>query len=174
MADLLPAEIDRFTGRWGFLSNFSAATVVLDGQSYRTVEHAFQAAKVLPDQLVFWQPLARKDGLFPWRAVIQEASTPSAAKRLGRRVPLRPGWEAMKIAVMQDLLCQKFSPGRQHLEWLLATHPATLIEGNTWNDTFWGVCQGKGENHLGRLLMTVREVRRQERDSITVQLDPHP
>lgn len=29
-------------------------------------------------------------------------------------------------------------------------------EGNTWGDKFWGVCDGEGENHLGKLLMEVR------------------
>ena len=32
-----------------------------------------------------------------------------------------------------------------------------LIEGNVWNDTFWGVCNGKGHNHLGKILMKVRD-----------------
>ena len=30
------------------------------------------------------------------------------------------------------------------------------IEGNTWNDTFWGVCNGQGQNWLGKILMLVR------------------
>ena len=42
-------------------------------------------------------------------------------------------------------------------EQLLATGEAQLIEGNTWNDTFWGVCKGKGQNWLGRILVEVRE-----------------
>ncbi len=32
-----------------------------------------------------------------------------------------------------------------------------IVERNTWNDTFWGVCKGKGENHLGILLMEIRD-----------------
>lgn len=40
---------------------------------------------------------------------------------------------------------------------LLATGSAELIEGNVWNDTFWGVCRGRGQNHLGRILMEVRD-----------------
>jgi predicted NAD-dependent protein-ADP-ribosyltransferase YbiA (DUF1768 family) len=32
-----------------------------------------------------------------------------------------------------------------------------LIEENTWGDTFWGICKGQGENHLGRLLMQIRD-----------------
>jgi predicted NAD-dependent protein-ADP-ribosyltransferase YbiA (DUF1768 family) len=32
-----------------------------------------------------------------------------------------------------------------------------LIEGNWWGDTYWGVCNGVGENHLGKLLMKIRD-----------------
>lgn len=41
---------------------------------------------------------------------------------------------------------------------LLATGSEELIQGNTWNDTFWGVNHQhpKGLNHLGRILMDVR------------------
>lgn len=39
---------------------------------------------------------------------------------------------------------------------LLATENALLVEGNTWNDTYWGVCNGVGKNTLGQLLMKIR------------------
>jgi len=46
---------------------------------------------------------------------------------------------------------------RKHiLERLLATGDQELIEGNTWGDRFWGVCDGEGQNQLGRLLMELR------------------
>jgi predicted NAD-dependent protein-ADP-ribosyltransferase YbiA (DUF1768 family) len=40
---------------------------------------------------------------------------------------------------------------------LIDTDDHELIEGNWWHDYFWGVCNGKGENHLGKILMDVRE-----------------
>lgn len=46
---------------------------------------------------------------------------------------------------------------------LLATEDVELVEGNSWNDTFWGVCKGVGLNWLGQILMKVRdECRREE------------
>ena len=42
-------------------------------------------------------------------------------------------------------------------EMLLATDDMEIIEGNVWGDTFWGVCDGKGENNLGKVLMEVRQ-----------------
>lgn len=46
---------------------------------------------------------------------------------------------------------------------LLETGDAELIEGNYWHDNTWGQCycprcKNKiGENHLGKLLMKIRE-----------------
>ena len=41
-------------------------------------------------------------------------------------------------------------------EQLLVTGDVGPVEGNNWNDRFWGVCRGKGENQLGKILMKVR------------------
>ncbi len=136
--------IDSFDGEWSFLSNFHPSEVHFDGDLYPTVEHAFQAAKTTdPTE----------------RAAIRAATTPGRAKRAGRRVALRPGWDDMRIDVMAGLLREKFSDPTLAAA-LDATGDAELIEGNTWGDTFWGVCRGVGTNHLGRLLMQIRDERR--------------
>jgi ribA/ribD-fused uncharacterized protein len=131
--------IDRFVGRYSFLSNFAGVDVQLDGATYPSVEAAYQAAKTTD---------ARQ------RAKFTSAAAPDA-KKMGRRLKLRPDWESVKVDVMAGLLRQKFAlePLRGQL---LATGDAELVEGNYWGDTFWGVCQGVGENWLGRLLMQVR------------------
>lgn len=137
--------ITSFTGRYRFLSNFYPAAVVLDGVLYQSVEHAYQAAKTLDhkERKKFQVPLL----------------PPADAKKMGRGVTLRPDWESVKLNIMLVLLRDKFygtNPG--HLtEQLLDTGDAELIEGNWWGDIFWGVCNGIGENHLGKLLMQVRE-----------------
>ena len=79
------------------------------------------------------------------------------AKRLGR-VELRSDWEEVKIEVMREVLRCKFSQNPDLKAKLIATGDAELIEGNNWNDRFWGVCRGVGQNHLGRLLMELRAV----------------
>ena len=43
------------------------------------------------------------------------------------------------------------------MDKLLDTGDTELIEGNNWHDTFWGVCKGKGQNNLGKILMEVRK-----------------
>ena len=40
-------SINSFSGAYAFLSNFEPAPIYYDGLSYPTVEHAFQAAKIL-------------------------------------------------------------------------------------------------------------------------------
>jgi N-glycosidase YbiA len=133
--------IDEFDGNYAFLSNFYPAPAAFEGIIFPTSEHAFQAAKSLNLAV---------------RRQVALLKTPGAAKRFGRNINLRPGWDGKRIEIMERILRDKFSrPNMRHL--LLATHPRPLIEGNWWNDTFWGVCRGKGENHLGQLLMKLRE-----------------
>lgn len=135
------SAISEFRGEHEFLSNFFPSTVHLDGASYPTVEHAFQAAKTLdPDE----------------RERVRTCTWPGGAKRLGKRVALRIDWEEAKLGIMESLVREKFADPdlRQRL---LATGSRELIEGNRWGDTYWGVCRGRGANHLGRILMKVRD-----------------
>lgn len=134
-------KIISFQGKYRFLSNFYPALVKLNGTDYRTVEHAFQAAK----------SMKVRD-----RAKIINAQSPGEAKRLGRTFVLRADWEKIKVATMQKLVLEKFTRHPQLKEKLLATGDAELIEGNWWHDTFWGVCNGEGRNELGKILMKVR------------------
>lgn len=133
--------IDVFSGDYRFLSNFYSSLISVDGVLYPTVEHAFHAAKTNDKEL---------------KEKIRQAQTPGKAKRLGHQVELREDWDDVRISIMEDLLRKKFSiQGLK--EKLLATKGRELVEGNTWNDTFWGVCNGIGENHLGKLLMKIRD-----------------
>lgn len=134
-------KVNGFQGGYRFLSNFWPATVIYDDDTYPTVEHAYQAAKTLDVDA---------------RIRIQWASKPGDAKRMGRRIKLREDWESIKLHVMDSLLMQKFA-AEPLLSKLLGTGDDELIEANTWGDTYWGVCNGVGDNHLGKLLMVVRE-----------------
>lgn len=139
-------EIRSFSGAHRWLSNFWPCPIRLGGALYPSTEAAFQAAKTL-------------DGRE--RAEIAAATSPGSAKRLGRKVTLRADWEQIKLDVMRACIEQKFA--REPLRSkLLATGDAELVEDNTWGDRYWGVCDGRGENHLGRLLMVVRANLRQE------------
>jgi N-glycosidase YbiA len=133
-------KIEAFQGEYRWLSNFWPALVALDGHEYPTVEHAYVAAKTTDENI---------------RAKIRSVERPGEVKRLGRGLQLRPDWDEVKLATMVDLTRQKY----QHAELqarLLATGDAEIVEGNTWGDVFWGVCRGRGANHLGRIIMETR------------------
>lgn len=149
--------ISRFNGKYAFLSNFYDCNI-------RT-EHLFQAMKTENKRKA---------------QEILDASTPAKAKVLGRLVKLRPDWEDIKDDVMEMILRLKFCDPDLRQQ-LLDTGDAILVEGNTWNDRYWGACwlyvehsrltneqaehlwdfkNGKyliGQNKLGKLLMKLRE-----------------
>lgn len=132
-------KIWEFRGNYRWLSNFWPAEVILDGWIFQSVENAYQAAKTHPSQRG------------PFRVC-----TAAQAKRLGRAVEMRPEWEQEKVPTMRALIAQKFSPDSELGERLKATGDCYIVEGNHWGDTFWGVCRGRGENWLGRLIMERR------------------
>lgn len=136
-----PTRVAEFQGEYRFLSNFWPAEVHYDGQVYPTSEHAYQSAKTLD----------RAE-----RNRIAALPSPGDAKRAGSALPKRPDWDNHKLAVMDAVVRDKFTRNPDLRAKLLATGRAELIEGNTWNDQFWGVCNGKGENHLGKILMKIR------------------
>ncbi len=140
-------SIESFSCEHAFLSNFYPSVIVFEGISYPTVEHAFQAMKCV-------------DAVD--RRKIATCGSPGRAKQLGKRVKLRKDWEAVKVGIMQQMVRLKFQVHADLRDLLLATGDAELIEGNTWNDRFWGVCGGFGKNQLGRILMQVRDELRQD------------
>ena len=66
---------------------------------------------------------------------------------------------------MLQIVRAKFAQNPDLAARLLRTGDRKLIEGNTWHDVFWGMDlnTGQGENHLGRILMQVREEMREEK-----------
>lgn len=141
------SRIEGFGGEYHFLSNFHPSEVVLDGISYATVEHAYQAAKTLDTEE---------------RSIIRDAKTAAMAKKLGKHVTVTVDWNARKLEVMGDLLWQKFTRHDHLRRKLLDTGNAELLETNWWGDTYWGVCRGAGTNYLGKLLMSVRKQLRED------------
>lgn len=139
--------LDSFQGKYRFLSNFWPAEIHYKGYTYVSTEHAYQAAKALnPED----------------HDLVATAKTPAQTKKLGRKIKVRPDWDQVKDQVMLDVVRLKFKIPELR-DALLETGNAILIEGNTWGDTYWGVCGGVGQNKLGRILMQVREEIRNEK-----------
>lgn len=139
-------RIDKFEGEFRYLSNFAEYSTEYEGVLYKNSESAYQAAKtIIPEE--------RKKFLL--------VKTPGDAKRLGRKVTIRPHWDEIKNDVMLVIVQDKFNRHLDIQQKLIDTFPAELIEGNHWHDKVWGVCTcekcgGKGQNWLGRILMKVR------------------
>lgn len=135
------AKIQAFVNEYRWLSNFAPAKVTLDGEVYPTVEHAYQAAKTLDGGI---------------RRQVQALGSSANAKKMGKRLLIRPDWLEVRVPIMTELLRQKYAqePYRSNL---ISTGSAEIIEGNYWGDVFWGVCKGRGENNLGKIIMGIRD-----------------
>lgn len=133
--------INSFSNEYYFLSNYYEAPVKYDGILYQNNESAFQAQKCADK--VDRQRFADLN--------------PAEARRLGRKIPLRKDWEQVKFSLMREIVQAKFEQNPQLRDMLLATGDAYFEEGNTWGDRTWGTVNGVGANHLGRILMDIRE-----------------
>lgn len=140
---MLLQKIDKFEGEHRWLSNFWLVRVYWRGVWWSSSEHAYQASKFDNPDIV---------------EQIWLAETPGKTKWIARKYAshIRPNFHEEKRQIMREILAAKFQD-QEMREKLLATGDAVLIEGNTWGDVYWGVCDGKGENWLGILLMNVRE-----------------
>jgi ribA/ribD-fused uncharacterized protein len=129
---------------YGCFSNFSPHPIRLDGKTWPTSEHYFQA---------------RKFAGTPDEEEVRRAKSPRIAARMGRsrERPLRKDWESVKDSIMHEAVLAKFTQHADLREVLLATGDSLLVE-HTENDAYWGDGgDGSGKNRLGQILMIVRE-----------------
>lgn len=134
--------IVKFRGKYFFLSNFYPATVCYDGLLYNSSEAAYQAQKAPEGERKAFQGISAKE-----------------AKALGETYCLPEEWAEQRVYIMRRIVEAKFCQNADLMKQLLETRDVLLVEGNDWQDTFWGVDieTGQGENHLGKILMEVRE-----------------
>lgn len=131
------------TAEYGGFSNFSPHPITLEGKTWPTSEHYFQA---------------RKFAGTPDEEEIRRAKSPMIAARMGRsrKRPLRRDWESVKDAIMREAVLAKFTQHDALREILMATGSAMIVE-HTENDRYWGDGgDGRGKNRLGEILMSVR------------------
>jgi len=137
---------------YGCFSNFSRHGFELEGKYWPTAEHYYQAQKFSTTQHDY---LCQK---------IYEVPTPGEAAQIGRnpQYPLRPDWDRVKLKVMYAALKAKFQAHADIRKILLSTGEEDLVEDSPV-DSFWGCGPDKkGLNHLGRLLMQLRQEFRQQ------------
>lgn len=139
--------ITEFQGQYRWLSNFWSSPMMIDGYLWPTAEHYYQAMKT--------SSLRHQER-------IRKLPRPGMAKRYGKNVLLRNDWQKVKDIIMLTALRAKFVQNPELKQKLLDTGDTQLIEGNRWGDIYWGVCNGKGQNKLGKLLMQVRQELKEE------------
>ena len=135
-------EIKGFSGEYRWLSNFYQLEYPINflGQEFNTTENLYQAMKC-NDYEDF---------------VTIANSSPALAKKLGRQIKLVKNWDLIRLQTMEFVQLLKYEqPTLRNL--LIETGDAYIEETNHWNNTFFGVCNGIGENHLGKIIMKIRD-----------------
>lgn len=140
-------EITSFKYDYAFLSNFYDCEIYYDCMHYKNSESAYQASKT--ENYREKETFCNLSG--------------TEAKKLGRKVALRKDWEEVKLGEMEDIVRFKFKQNPDLAYKLLQTGDKKIVEGNYWHDNYWGNCYCdkckniEGENHLGKILMKIRE-----------------
>ena len=139
----------RFRGDYFFLSNFYPCDIKIGSPPLRGLikEVTFKSSE---NAYHFF----RTDDLKAQNKFI--SLSPKGAKQLAKRCKTKPNWDDIKLGIMYYVCKQKFTQNMDLANELLDTGNILLVEHNWWGDTFWGVCNGMGENHLGRILMKIR------------------
>jgi len=136
--------ISRFRDENKWLSNMTLVNITYEGIDYPSVEHAYVSAK-------------SKDMVWKSKCANKHISS-YKIKKEGQQIVIRDDWDEIKLKVMEECLILKFQ--QEPFKTLLKNTGNQIIqEGNDWGDIFWGVDlkTGKGENHLGKLIMKIRK-----------------
>ena len=130
--------ISGFKGEYRWLSNFW----VHDPIKGLTVEHHYQAAKA--------------KHLADWLSIMA-AESPFEAKKMGKEIEIREDWDQIKLILMEQFTREKYATNHNLRQKLMETEGSLIVEENHWGDVFWGVCNGAGQNYLGKIIMKVRD-----------------
>lgn len=148
---------------FGFLSHFHPCPIHIDGESWPTVEHFYQAQKSPSNAYRMAIRAAEHPG-----HVKRLSAPPNSKARLSKgswfvkngKEP-RSDWQDVRLDVMRRGDCAKFTQNSELTSMLLATGDAELIE-DSQSDAFWGIGKdGNGANWGGRILMELRAELRQ-------------
>jgi ribA/ribD-fused uncharacterized protein len=125
-------------------SNFSPHSVTINEIKYPTVEHAYHAAKFDNEKI---------------KEEIKNAGSPLKAYELGKKYKdlRKDEWDDIKVNTLYELVKEKVLQHEEVKDALRATCDEEIVEENP-NDDFWGSGKdGKGQNHMGKILMRIRD-----------------
>lgn len=129
-----------FRNEYYFLSNMYPCIIQWQGMVFNSTEAAYQASKC--SNLIEAKKFQTLTGL--------------ESKKHSKVIKIRKNWQDIKYNVMAQLVFQKFLIHLDLREKLLNT-PDYIEETNSWKDVYWGVCDGIGENNLGKILMNTKK-----------------
>jgi ribA/ribD-fused uncharacterized protein len=170
--------IDQFRGKYSFLSNFYIRRILYKGHWFPSNEHAYHSEKsfdksyqtqlMVQEEIDRWNRETKIDDPSALKSefTAMESKKFGNNKRLIQKGIMRNDWFNVSLQIMYDINIAKFTQHKDLQEKLLATKGAVLVEGNYWNDKFWGMCRKDqhdpasewiGENRLGKILMSIRD-----------------
>lgn len=127
-------------------SNFSSFSIKFLGFHWQTSEHAFQAMKFIEIEPIIFEQ-------------IKNASSAHDAKKIAKEHAerRREDWSAVKVSIMEEIVREKLLQHEYIQKKLLETGDKEIVEDSP-KDSFWGWgFDQKGENHLGKIWMKLRE-----------------
>lgn len=139
-------QVKFFSSPYDVLNNWGANAVRIWGINFMTAEHAFQYKKFETSN----PRIAER---------IKSAQSPWAVYQITRenREFARTDWQDIKLKIMEEIINAKLQQNDDVREQLIKTGRRTIVENSPW-DSFWGAgSDGKGENHLGKIWMNIRE-----------------
>lgn len=137
--DDFPDVISSFKEECDFLNNRFGCSFMWQGIRYNNVESAFHASKYTNEAE---------------RRVLSRMSAEKVVKK-----SMECTREESKLDIMESILLAKYDQTPNLKNRLIETEGRILINGNNKHETYWGVdlYSWKGENHLGKILMTIRD-----------------
>ena len=163
----------KFRQEFSYLSNFNVLKNKIHylGYNYISVEAGYMAQKC--DDIA-WKKYCS--------TISPHGNAQGEMKKAAYKVDLVKDFRDKQLKIMLDLLRLKFRNNPELANKLVATYPRMIMEGNVWNDRYWGATIPKqkhchlsdsgeleklyeefpqyfyvGQNYLGRLLMKVRD-----------------
>lgn len=146
MAETTDEFIGFYSREFTCFDNFSSYGLIYNGVKYATLEHAYQAFKFIDTAPEIAEQIA-------------DSLSAHEAKKIAHLYidKQNPEWDNIKLDVMEKLLREKLRQNPHVVEKLLETQNYMICEDSPTDD-FWGIGPDRnGQNHLGKLLMKLRE-----------------
>ncbi len=140
--------ITRFVGQYAFLNPTWITRVFYQGEIWTSAEAAFQATKTDDSEI---------------KKKIFYAQTVQQVKKIGETITVTDEWINKQINIMKEITYAKFSQNKVLCNLLLQTEKEKIVYHDSENNTFWGVYNNFGYNHLGLILEQVRDQLQKEK-----------